>query len=110
MSQPFYFGFRYTHYWYTLSPTPPHELLATSAEFCISAPHAPQDCESVQFVSGLAVQPRRGASRGSAGDGRLVLSFGVNDCEARLGFLPLADLWKLLEPVPGASAACRRHP
>jgi len=108
--QPFHFGFRYTHFFYTLSPTPPHELLATSAEFCISAPHAPHDCESVQFVSGLAVQPRRGGSRGAAGDsgGRLMLSFGVNDCQARLGFLALKELWKLLEPVPGASAACKR--
>lgn len=114
---PFQFGHEYTHFFYTLSPVPPHELLATSAEFCVGAAQAPHDCESVQFISGLVLQaggqadqqvnqpePPRGRSNGS----RLVLSLGVNDCEAKLGRVPMQRVWKLLQPLPPAEAPCRR--
>jgi len=112
---PFQFGSAYTHFFYTLAPTPPHQLLATSAEFCVGAAQAPHDCESVQFIAGLALEasaraalqpgqpePRRGRSNGS----RLVLSFGVNDCEAKLGLVPMQRVWKLLQPLPPAEAPC----
>ena len=112
---PFQFGSEYTHFFYTLAPTPPHQLLATSAEFCVGAAQAPHDCESVQFIAGLALEasaraalqpgqpePRRGRSNGS----RLVLSFGVNDCEARLGLVPMQRVWKLLQPLPPAESPC----
>ena len=112
---PFQFGSEYTHFIYTVAPTPPHQLLATSAEFCVGAAQAPHDCESVQFIAGLALQagaraalqagqpePRRGRSNGS----RLVLSFGVNDCEAKLGLVPMQRVWKLLQPLPPAEAPC----
>ena len=112
---PFQFGSEYTHFFYTLSPVPPHTLLATSAEFCVGAAQAPHDCESVQFIAGLALQagaraalqagqpePRRGRTNGS----RLVLSLGVNDCEAKLGLVPMQRVWKLLQPLPPAEAPC----
>ena len=112
---PFQFGSEYTHFFYTLSPVPPHTLLATSAEFCVGAAQAPHDCEAVQFIAGLALQagaraalqagqpePRRGRSNGS----RLVLSLGVNDCEAKLGLVPMQRVWKLLQPLPPAEAPC----
>jgi len=115
---PFQFGSAYTHFFYTLAPTPPHQLLATSAEFCVGAAQAPHDCESVQFIAGLALEasaraalqpgqpePRRGRSNGS----RLVLSFGVNDCEAKLGLVPMQRVWKLLQPLPPAEAPCTVH-
>jgi len=51
--EAFVFGFEYTHFFYTLSPVPPHQLLATSAEFCVGSMQDGADCESVQFISGL---------------------------------------------------------
>ena len=45
---PFAFGYRYTHFFYAISADPPHQLLATSAEFCIGSLQDQTDCESVQ--------------------------------------------------------------
>ena len=101
---------RYTHFFYTLSPRAPYRLLATSAEFCVSAAQSPRDCESIQFISGLALQPaaRRAVdAQGQQRNGtRLIMSYGVNDCEARLLFLPLERVWKLLKPMPDTASAC----
>ena len=83
----FTFGFDYTHFLYALSPRPPHRLVASSAEFCLASAQDGADCESVQFVSGLAL-----ASGGEA----LLLAYGVNDCESKLGVLPLARAWAML--------------
>ena len=47
------------------------------------------DCESVQFVSGML------APNAST----LLMSYGVNDCEARLGALPMSKVWEMLRPV-----------
>lgn len=87
----FRWGSLYTHFLYALEAIPPFRLLATSAEFCIGAPgnDATADCESIQFVSGLAL--RR--------NGNFVLTYGVNDCEARIGELSGARAWEMLRPV-----------
>ena len=94
----FKFGYRYTHFLYSLSTRPPHRLLSSSAEFCIGSAQDQTDCESVQFVSGLvvatedmdgALQPNhesRGCFNGTLRApvaSKLLMSFGVNDCEAR---------------------------
>ena len=34
-----------------------------------------------------------------AGDGRLLLSWGANDCEAKLGFVPIRRLEEMLVPI-----------
>ena len=90
-----------------LSARPPFTTLAASAEFCIGSPQDPEDCESVQFVSGMATVPAVTASGGgpapnaSAGaPSSLMLTYGVNDCEARVGTLPLAKVWAMLRPLP----------
>ena len=89
--QPFVFGFRYTHFWYTLQPKPPFGVLAASHEFCIASPQDPQDCESVQFVSGLEKHP----------NGSVLMAYGVNDCEARVATMSLSKIWKMLKPLDG---------
>ena len=53
---------------------------------------------------GLAVQPRAAGARSNGS--RLVLSFGVNDCEAKLGLISLPRVWRLLQPLPGAALPC----
>lgn len=104
----FMFGFEYSHFFYTLSPTPPYEVLATSAEFCVGSLQDEEDCESVQFISGLAW--RTATSHEVQESSELVLSYGVNDCESRLGFIELARVWAMLTPLPGAKDACMPVP
>ena len=101
--------YRYTHFFYTLSPVPPHQLLATSAEFCAGAMQDSTDCESVQFISGLAWDASHGTrdeSNLTDAGGDLVLSFGVNDCESRLGKVGLAQVWSMLKPLPCTTPPC----
>ena len=38
--------------------------------------------------------------------GNLVLSFGVNDCESRLGKIDLAQVWSMLAPLTCATPPC----
>ena len=54
-----------------------------SGEWCIG------DCELIQYVSGMA------RTDGGGGE-ELLLSFGVNDCEARVARLPLAEVRRRL--------------
>jgi hypothetical protein len=60
---------------------------------------APHPGESVQFVSGLAVNA----------NGDFVLSYGVNDCEARVGVVGRERVWRSFQPMPvaGEFAKCR---
>ena len=90
--QPFKFGYRYSHFFYALAASPPFETVAASGEFCIGLPQDVKDCESVQFISGLT------RDRSPEG-GTLLLSYGVNDCEARLGTMPLRDAVAMLHPL-----------
>ena len=117
LGEAFKFGYQYTHFFYVLSPRPPHQLLGSSGELCLASAQDPTDCESVQFVSGLvlahahpngSVTPARTAW--PAPPSRLLLSYGVNDCEARLAEIPLARVWELLSPLPGMANACAPPP
>ena len=103
--QPFVFGFRYTHFWYALAPRPPFGVVAASGEFCLASPQDATDCESVQFISGLGMEAARPSATGhgtsSGGDAdKLLLTYGVNDCEARLATLPTEVVWSMLEAGP----------
>jgi hypothetical protein len=102
--EPFKWGSRYTQFFYTLAPTPPHAVIATSGEFCLASEQDARDCESVQFVAGLAHE----AAEAAAGNtGRLLLSFGVNDCEARTGAIELGRVWRMLVPLAPRVRATR---
>ena len=114
----FKFGFQYTHFFYTLSPHPPHRLLATSAEFCFAAAQDPRDCESVQFASGLALAssgdgdasfipvPLGNESAADMASLRLLVSYGVNDCESQLLATPLTRVWSMLRPLLDGGHVC----
>lgn len=131
----FRWGSQYTHFFYAVEASAPFRLLATSNEFCLGAAANDTDCgaagpnvvmacvafsphcqvpghggaaryswlhpgESVQFVSGLALNA----------DGDFVLSYGVNDCEARVGVVGRERVWRSLQPMPlmaGEFAKCR---
>ena len=73
---------------------PPHRVLASSGELCLqsAAPGVVDDCESIQFVAGLAVEP---------GGRHLLLSYGVNDCSARVGHIGLERVLGMLRYADG---------
>ena len=68
----------------------------------------------VPYVSHTSGQPRWEASQHGTQDasnltdagGNLVLSFGVNDCESRLGKIDLAQVWSMLAPLTCATPPC----
>ena len=113
--QRFAFGFRYTSFFYTLRPRPPFETLAVSPEFCVGALQDSTDCESIQFISGLALSPTPPLPAGgstvrnysaTAANPALLMSYGVNDCEARLAKLPLNRVWSMLRPLLHEGHVC----
>jgi len=83
-------GHHYTHSFFALSADPPYEFKLVSREFCFASPYvdATHDCEVVQFASGMLLR-----------DDKLVISYGVNDCESRILEIPLEWALKSLEPV-----------
>ena len=84
-------------------------MLATSAEFCLGAEQDARDCESVQFISGIALAaPYQGPSSADRlrAEERLLLSVGVNDCEAKVGTMAMRRVWQMLHLLSGAADAC----
>lgn len=108
---PVVYRFNYTSFLYTMEPTPPFRVLATSSEFCLAARQDPTDCESIQFISGAThaldthdeAEDQRG---GTGGGGELVLAYGVNDCEARVGRISMHAVWAMLRPLAGWGDVC----
>lgn len=106
----FRFGAQYTHFWYTLSPRPPFRLLGLSGEFCLAMGLGAEECESVQFISGLVGSSTRVSADQAAGavsaveEHNVILSWGANDCEAKVGHVSLALVWDALKPPPGSPA------
>ena len=92
VQQEFQFGYFYTHFFYTVQSAAPHRMTATTGEFCIGSAQDASDCESAQFVSGMVVD---------APGEKLLLTFGVNDCEAKVAKLSLESVWRMLDPLPG---------
>ena len=112
--EPFRYGYQYTHFFYTMEPHPPFRLLATSNEFCLASAQDPTDCESVQFVSGISLDPAEPQWRQHAAPGAdyqleartLLLSYGINDCEAKLASFLLERVWAMLQPVEPGGRLC----
>ena len=86
---PFRWGHHYTHLFYSLTPHAPFRILGTSREFCLGSAQDPDDCESVQFITGLALR----------GDSTLLAAYGINDCEAKVAELPVKRILDMLLPL-----------
>jgi len=95
----FMWGFRYTHFFYAIQARAPFRVVATSGEFCLEAMQQPGDCESIQFVSGLALERKAAAAKDADEHATLLLSYGVNDCEAKVGRVALERVWTMLTPL-----------
>ena len=95
--QPFQFGYIYTHFFYTLEPRPPYRMLSTSSEWCLASNQDHADCESIQFVSGATM---------AEVTQQLVLAYGANDCESKVGVLLMKRVWSMLQPLSGQTDVC----
>eukprot|EP00928_Gymnodinium_smaydae_P089075 TRINITY_DN7307_c0_g1_i2.p1 TRINITY_DN7307_c0_g1~~TRINITY_DN7307_c0_g1_i2.p1 ORF type:complete len:696 (-),score=88.50 TRINITY_DN7307_c0_g1_i2:220-2307(-) len=94
---PFKFGFAYAHRFFTIQGEPPFEKTKISKEFCIGASNG--KCESVQFVMSME----------ALGEGQVLLTYGANDCTAKLALLNVSTISQLLQPVePGSPVATKR--
>ena len=97
-----------------MEPHPPFRLLATSNEFCLASAQDPSDCGSVQFVSGISSDPAEPQWRQHAAPGAdyqieartLLLSYGINDCEAKLALLRFESVWGMLQPLQPGGRPC----
>ena len=98
-SSPFMWGYHYTHFFYLTEAHAPFRVVATSGEFCLQSQQDKNDCESIQFISGLTVAPSE-----SDATNTLLLSYGINDCESKVAKLPIDRVWSMLRPLPGAGA------
>jgi len=82
------FGHHYTHTFFTVSAHAPFQLKALSPEFVLQSTHHKDDAEIIQFASGLELS-----------DDKLIIAYGVNDCEAGVVEMGLGALEELLRPV-----------
>ena len=79
------FGSRYVTALYLISTREPFALVKFSHQFCFASLEYPNKCEVIQFVSTLFMS-----------QGRLIVGYGVNDCESRLWSLSVEEVDKLL--------------
>jgi len=90
-----WYGTRYRHQYITISDTPPFIVTAQSNEFCISAIQSTDDCEAIQFVMSVV--------RMEDNPNKVLMSYGINDCEAAVIKLDLSDILGSLIPVDNVS-------
>ena len=94
-------GFDYRFFFYTLHPRPPYHMLATSGEFCFPVRSAAQ-CEPIQYISGMTQEVKQGV--GDSSD--LLLTFGINDCDAGAARISSQQVQEMLRPLNNASEIC----
>lgn len=82
------FGHHYTHAFFTISASPPFRLTRLSAELLLPSKHHSDDGEIIQFISGLEVH-----------SDKVVLAWGINDCEGAAGTIDVTAVEGLLRDV-----------
>lgn len=82
------FGHHYTHALFTISAQAPFHLTSITQEFILPSFHLPSDGEIIQFASGL----ERKADK-------LVIAYGINDCEAAVAEIDLTTIRSMLRPT-----------
>jgi hypothetical protein len=84
------FGHHYTHAFFTIPDQPPFQLKRLTPELLLPSYAHPDDAEIIQFWSGLE----------RFDDQKLVLSYGINDCEGAVSYVDMGVLEVLLRDVP----------
>lgn len=83
-------GHHYTHAFFTISSDEPYRLKRLSAEFVFPSKQYPQDAAIIQFASGLELDQV---------NGKVVIAYGINDCEAGAVYVDLRVVEDMLKPV-----------
>ena len=81
------FGHHYTHAFYTVRN---NQLVGLSPEFVLPSQYDEKDGEVIQFVSGLEYDASRH---------RVLIAYGINDCEAAVQVFDLSVVQQFLRPV-----------
>ena len=81
------YGATYFHYFILTEADPPWRVLAQSEAWCLPSASNYRRCEIIQFVTAAIL-----SSDEIDSSTQLTLGFGVNDCDARVQHLPLADV------------------
>jgi len=86
---------QYALFFFTVtSKNKEYVISRTSSIFCFASTAAPHRglCETIQFAGGLVIDEREGSKN-------LVVTYGVNDCEAKIMFMPLKRVLSMLLPA-----------
>lgn len=81
-------GHHYTHAFYTISSKPPFKLRSLSNEFIFPSAHDKKEGDLIQFAAGLDLY-----------ESKLIISYGINDCEGAIMQLPAENLKQMLIKV-----------
>eukprot|EP00746_Dinoflagellata_sp_MGD_P134814 gnl/MRDRNA2_/MRDRNA2_68704_c0_seq1.p1 gnl/MRDRNA2_/MRDRNA2_68704_c0~~gnl/MRDRNA2_/MRDRNA2_68704_c0_seq1.p1 ORF type:complete len:198 (+),score=36.14 gnl/MRDRNA2_/MRDRNA2_68704_c0_seq1:697-1290(+) len=92
-SNSFLFGSGYTQRFFKLSAKPPFLIKAVGEQFCLKREDG--KCESVQMVMSMMLTSKD----------EILVSYGVNDCEARFASFSLSRILEQLSPVPDGGRA-----
>jgi hypothetical protein len=100
----FYSRTQYTNFVYSFQDTPPFAVQAVSTEFCLSRFKNPElkkkkkkmlVCETLQIMMGLEINPART---------HFIVTYGVNDCDARLAMVKIETVLDMMQEVSTADA------
>jgi len=79
----------YTNSFFTISGSAPYHMRRLGTEFCLESSQFGGDCETLQFVSSLALE----------GD-KLHVGYGIMDCEAAVMTMNLSQALSTLQLLP----------
>jgi hypothetical protein len=87
-------GTHYTHAFFTLLLVNQsyYQLSRLSNEIIIPSFHRPEQAETIQFMSGVELV-------GDDKSGRLLISYGINDCEGAIFDMKMERVQEMLQPV-----------
>jgi hypothetical protein len=87
-------GTHYTHAFFTLLLVnqSSYQLSRLSNEIIIPSFHRPEQAETIQFMSGIELV-------GDDKSGRLLISYGINDCEGAIFGMKMERVQEMLRPV-----------
>jgi len=84
------FGHHYTQFWFTYNMKPPFRITRMSPEFCFQSDQDSEDCDSIQFVTGMQ---RVGESD------TITISYGVSDFYGYVATVNVSTVVNSLRPV-----------
>ena len=88
------FGYNYVSAFFLISEREPFHISKLGELFCFGSNTDNTKCDNVQFISGVIVSKNR-----------VVVSYGVNDCDSRLWSMAVDEVDDMLDSVDNMSSA-----